>query len=279
MFIPLLLLILFVVFPAAKLLSMSLTDWDGLSKNSNFIGLDNYKKIIFNSPEVWISLRNNAIYLFGHLLFFPLEIMVAFMLHRIIKGNKFFKTVVFLPYIINGVAVAYVFAYFFSPQNGALNSMMEAAKLGNMIQPWLSGEKVVNFTLLFVSLWRYSGQHVILFLAGIQAIPEELYEAAKMDGANAFQQFKNIIIPGIITVIEILLFMNARGALQMFDIPFLMTSGGPGYASSTFTLYTINTAFTFNSFGLAASMAILLIIIILILTQIQKRILNYSRGD
>ncbi|MCX7842889.1 MAG: sugar ABC transporter permease [Clostridia bacterium] len=136
---------------------------------------------------------------------------------------------------------------------------------------WLSDTKLVNFTLAVTSLWKYSGQHVVIFIAGIMSIPFQYYEAAKIDGASAWQQFSHITIPGISTVINLLLFLNIRGCLMIFDLPFVMTNGGPGYESSTFMVYTINTAFKFNQYGMASAMAVILVLIIALGTFLQNK--------
>lgn len=274
LFIPVMLLLAFVVYPTFDLFRMSLTSWDGLTEARNFIGLENYKNMFLNSPDVWLSLKNNGIYFFTHLLFIPLEIIVAVILDSKIRASSFFKTVVFMPYIVNGVAIAYAFAFFYSPYNGALDEILKAVGLGSLQQSWLGDVKIVNFSLTAISLWKYCGFHIVLFLAGLQSIPEEIIEASVVDGANAVQRFFNIILPSIKTVVEIVLFLNVRGALQAFDIPFVVTGGGPGYASSTFTVYTLATAFTYQNFGMASSMGVTLLFMILILSKVQSLIFN-----
>ena len=149
--IPLTLLICFVVFPAGDLIRMSFTNWDGYSSSSDFIGFDNYISM-FQNKDLWTSLRNNGVYFAAHLLFIPIELMVAVMLTSKMRAAKAYKTIVFLPYIINGVAIAYAFSYFFSPVNGAFNSMLEFAHLEGFIRNWLSDEKIVNFVLAFQRL-------------------------------------------------------------------------------------------------------------------------------
>lgn len=181
---------------------------------------------------------------------------------------------VFMPYIINGVAISYAFSYFFSPINGAFDAILSTAHLEGFIRSWLSDPKIVNFVLAFVSLWRFSGYHVILFMAALQSIPQDTLEAAKVDGANIWQLFRYVQIPAIMLMVDFVLFDNIRGALQVFDIPFVMTSGGPGYASSTFTLYTINTAFTYSNFGLASAMAMAIMVIIILIYLVQNTVIH-----
>jgi multiple sugar transport system permease protein len=271
--IPLLLLIAFVVFPAFDLFKMSFTNWDGYSPSSKFIGIDNYISMLKNS-DLWLSLKNNAVYFVVHLLMIPVELGFAVLLISKLRAAKFYKTMVFMPYIINGVAIAYVFSYFFSPINGAFDSILQVLNLDSLSRNWLSDVKIVNYVLSFVSVWKYSGYHVILFMAALQSIPKDLEEAAKVDGATTVHIFKFIQVPAIMLMVDFVLFDNIRGALQVFDIPFVMTSGGPGYASSTFTLYTIKTAFTFSNFGLASTMAVAIMVLIIVIYIIQNKIIH-----
>lgn len=271
--IPMVLLIGFVVVPAFDLIRMSFTNWDGYSKSFDLIGLDNYKDM-FKNKDLWLSLRNNAVYFFGHLIFIPIELLFAVLLTSRLRAARFYKTMVFMPYIINGVAISYAFSYFFSPINGAFDEILTMVHLESFIRNWLSDPKIVNFVLTFVSLWRFSGYHVILFMAALQSLPQDVQEAARVDGANAWQMFRNIQIPAIMLMVDFVLFDNIRGALQVFDIPYVMTSGGPGYASSTFTLYTIDTAFKYSNFGLASTMAVAIMAMIVVIYLIQNKIIH-----
>ncbi|WP_163100179.1 carbohydrate ABC transporter permease [Peribacillus alkalitolerans] len=272
LFIPTILISLFMIYPLINLVVLSFTSWDGLSPTKTFVGLTNFKKIIFDSPEVWVSLKNNGVYFVGHLLFIPIELFIAFLLDKRIRFSKMFKTIIFLPYIINTVAVACMFMFLFSSQDGVLNSMLQFFHMDNI--GWLSDSEIVNYSLTGVSLWKFSGIHIILFLAAFQSLPTDMIEASIIDGASTFKQFYHIVLPNIKPVIEIVLFLNIRGALQIFDIPYVMTSGGPNHASDTFTLQTINTAFQYQNFGLACAMAIVLMIIIIIFSIIQKKLFN-----
>ncbi len=271
--VPLTLLIAFVVFPAIDLFKMSFTNWDGYSLSSNFIGLENYITMLKNK-DLWLSLKNNGVYFVVHLFMIIVELGFAVLLTSKLRAAKFYKTMVFLPYIINGVAIAYAFSYFFSPINGAFDAILQAMNLEGWIRNWLSDEKVVNYVLAFVSLWRFSGYHVILFMAALQSIPKDIEEAANVDGANTWHLFRYIQVPAIMLMVDFVLFDNIRGALQVFDIPFVMTAGGPGYASSTFTLYTIKTAFTFSNFGLASTMAVTIMIMIVVIYLIQNELIH-----
>ncbi|MBV7506794.1 sugar ABC transporter permease [Bacillus sp. sid0103] len=272
LFIPTILISLFMIYPIINLVALSFTSWDGLNPTKTFVGLKNFKKIIFDSPEVWVSLKNNAVYFAGHLLFIPIELFLAFLLDNRVRCSKMFKTITFLPYIINTVAVACMFIFLFSSQDGVLNSMLQFFHMNKI--GWLSDPEIVNYSLTGVSIWKFSGIHIILFLAAFQSLPTDMIEASIIDGASTFKQFYHIVLPNIKPVVEIVLFLNVRGALQIFDIPYVMTSGGPNHASETFTLQTINTAFQYQNFGLACAMAIVLMIIIIIFSIIQKKLFN-----
>lgn len=278
--IPMALLVAFVVFPAFDLFRMSLTNWDGYSPDSDFIALGNYESM-FQNKELWMSLKNNAVYFFVHLCMIPVELGFAVLLTSKLRGAKFYKTMVFMPYIINGVAIAYAFSYFFSPINGAFDEILSVLHLDFLIRSWLSDSKIVNYVLSFVSLWRFSGYHVILFMAALQSLPKDIQEAAAIDGAGTWQLFRYIQIPSIMLMVDFILFDNIRGALQVFDIPFVMTGGGPGYASSTFTLYTIDTAFKYSNFGLASAMAVAIMFMIVAVYLIQNKIIHgvVLKGD
>ncbi|MEH7011075.1 sugar ABC transporter permease [Neobacillus niacini] len=272
LFIPTILISLFMIYPLIRLVALSFTSWDGLSLTKTFVGLTNFKKIIFDSPEVWVSLKNNGIYFVGHLLFIPIELFLAFLLDNRVRNSKMFKTITFLPYMINTVAVACMFIFLYSSQDGVLNSMLQFFHMDKI--GWLSDPEIVNYSLTGVSLWKFSGIHIILFLAAFQSLPKDMIEASIIDGASTFKQFYHIVLPNIKPVVEIVLFLNVRGALQIFDIPYVMTSGGPNHASETFTVQTINTAFQYQNFGLACAMAIVLMIIIIIFSIIQKKLFN-----
>ena len=202
------------------------------------------------------------------------ELAFAVLLTGKLRAAKFYKTMVFMPYIINGVAISYAFSYFFSPINGAFDAILTSVHLETLIRSWLSDPKIVNFVLAFVSIWRFSGYHVILFMAALQSVPQDILESARVDGANTWQLFRYVQIPAIMLMVDFVLFDNIRGALQVFDIPFVMTAGGPGYASSTFTLYTIKTAFTFSNFGMASTMAVAIMVMIILIYVIQNNLIH-----
>ncbi|MGL4898299.1 MAG: carbohydrate ABC transporter permease, partial [Cetobacterium sp.] len=160
LFIPTVMLLSFIIYPALKLVYISLTDWNGISESYNFIGFENFKTL-FTSKSLWTTLKANSIYFTLHFLLIPVELYIAFLLDRFIKGSEFFKSIFFMPYIINGVAVAYMFSFLYSSEDGVLNAALELMKMSKI--GWLSDPEIVNYSLAGVSLWRFTGMPIILF--------------------------------------------------------------------------------------------------------------------
>lgn len=273
--IPVILLFMFVVYPSVDLIAMSLTDWNGVSPHRSFIGVGNYVDMFTRSPDLWMSLRNNLTYLIVHMVMIPIELCLAAMLNTRFRGSNFVKTIVFLPYILNSVGMSYAFSYFFSPVNGGFNHILTSLGLQGWIRKWLSDPAIVNYVLSFVSVWRFMGYHIVLFATGLRSISTDVMEAARIDGANALQQLVYVQLPSMRLVVSFVLFDCIRGTLQLFDIPFIMTNGGPGYASSTFTLYTIETAFNYNSFGMAATMAVAIMVIVILVYATENLLMKH----
>ncbi|MCX7711231.1 MAG: sugar ABC transporter permease [Clostridia bacterium] len=274
--VPVLLLIMFLVYPTLRLFYMSFTDWDGAMPTKNFVGMDNYVTV-FTTPEVWLSLRNNLYYIANGILQNIIALFFAIILDSKLKGKNFFKATIFVTYVINSAAVGYMFNYVYDFEKGPLNIFL--TMMGVEPIPFLTHPIIVNVSIACVSLWRYTGYTMVLYLAALQSVPSELYESAMVDGASAWQRFTNITIPSIIRVVELNLFLCLSGGLQAFTEAFIMTKGGPGYDSSTFLTYIIKAAFEFNSFGLSAALSFALLILILVVTYIQRKVVLRGGGD
>lgn len=276
--VPTILLAIFVIYPLINMIVLSFQKWDGNSVDKIWVGFKNYYRLFTNSPVSWRALLNNGMYLFFGLAIIPLQILISGLLTSGLRGANFYKVTIFLPYIINSVAIGYAFSFFFSPVSGGFNGLLQMAHLDHLIQHWLSDENVVNFTLNFVSYWKVFGFNIVLISAALTSISTEQLESASVEGANIFQKLWYIQIPQIGKTLNIIVFMTIAGALQVFDIPFIMTSGGPNYASTTFSLYAINLAFKYEDYGLAAAMAVVLILFILIINSFPKLIKKLAGG-
>jgi multiple sugar transport system permease protein len=264
--VPMLLLLVFGYVPLLSITYNSFTNWDGLTKN-DWIGLRNYVDL-FTRVENYRVFYVSLYYFFGSFIQLALALYFATILSFKTKFSNFFKGVLFFPNLINGVAVSFIFLYFFRDQGGTLNTLLRAIGLDGLAQLWLTNPKLINYSLTGVSIWRYLGFNMVLFLGAIQSISSEIFEAAELDGANRWHQFTRIIFPSIRPVVYINLVLAIKGALSVFEIPYIMTGGGNG--SETFVIRTVDMAFKYSKFGLASAMALVLTVFILLVTWIQK---------
>ncbi|WP_081756752.1 carbohydrate ABC transporter permease [Gorillibacterium massiliense] len=272
LFIPLVLLFTFTYYPAANLFYYSMLRWDGLT-NKEFIGFQNYKEI-FTNPDYFAVLKNNLYYFIGGVVQTGLALYFAVVLNGKIRGRNGFRVILFLPYIMHSVAIVFMFQALFNNQYGTLNAFLHAIGLDFLQQNWLGDRPTVNYALAFISLWKYMGLSLVIFMGALQSIPQDVYEAARIDGASASQQFWSITLPSIRKVVELLLLLTISGALSAFEIPFIMTGGANG--TETFITKTIAVAFSFNQIGLGSALAVVMLLIVLLFIGLQKIIL---RGD
>lgn len=269
--IPTVLLFIFTYIPAFNMFRYSFEERDQFGVNVKFIGFENYKTI-FNTPEYFSTFKNSIYYLFGSFIQLGLALFLATILCSKIRFSNFFKGVLFFPYMINTVAVAVIFRRFFqrgdgiTNTDGTLNSIITL--LGGEPVKFLSTEGLVNVCLVFVSIWRYIGFDLVMFIGAIQSVSPDIYEAAELDGANRWQVFRYIIAPGIRPIILLQMILAIKGAISVYEIPYIITGGR--FGSSTFVIQTTETAFKFQKVGLASAMAVVLTIIIIIVTVIQK---------
>lgn len=271
---PLGLLFLFTYVPVANMIYYSFTSWDGLDAVKEPVGLDNYVKI-FTKPEIFRVFLVSVYYLVGALFQLGLALYFATVLSFKTRFRNLFKGVIFFPYLLNGVAIGLVFLFFFRP-GGTLDAMLVLVGVENP-PLWLGDPSLVNISLAATSVWRYMGLNFVLFLGAIQSIPDEQYEAADLDGATSWQKFRFIILPSISPIVGLSLILAVSGALSVFEIPFIMTKGANG--SETFVIQTINTAFKFSKVGLASAMAVVLLVLVLVVSWIQRRIFPEEQGD
>ena len=270
-FAPVALLIVFTYYPAAKLIYYSFTNYNGLATQPEFVGLLNWKKL-FASDELWETLSHSIYYIVGGLVQNVLALMLAVFLNdKSIKGRKVFRGLIFLPFILNGTSVSFMFRYFFNYTKGPLNLALNALGLSSV--SWLGNPAVVNWSLAFVCLWRYSGYIMVIYLAALQSVPAEYYEAATIDGASGWQRMRYITLPQIQPIIALQMFLNISGAINIFDIPFIITSGGPTGASQTLAMQAVDYAFVFKNYGLASAYSVFCTLIIVVLFVLQNKLL------
>lgn len=275
LFVPVGLLLLFTYLPVANMFSYSFTSWDGLDKQKDWVGLDNYIRI-FTDPEIFAVFSVSLYYLAGAFLQLGLALYLATILSFELRAKNFFKGVIFFPYLINGVAIGFVFLYLFQG-DGALDLLLKFFGLDFLIQQWLGNPDVVNWSMTGTSVWRYLGFNVVLYLGAIASIQPELFEASELDGANRWHQFRYIILPSIKRITLLTMILAIAGSLSVFEIPYIMLMGANG--TETFVIATVEKAFQLRKVGLASAMAVVLLIIVLIVTVIQRWLIKDERAE
>ena len=265
---PLVLLGVFTYIPVVNLFYYSVTSWDGLDPHKAYVGTANYRAI-FDNPEYFHVFKVSLYYFVASFVQIAVALYFATILSFKVRFSNIFKGILFFPSLMNGVAIAFIFLYFFR-EGGTLDSVLDLLGLASLKHQWLGDPSLINYSLSGVSVWRYMGLNFVLFLGAIQSIPAQLYEAADIDGATRWQQFRYIIAPGIRPIIGLTFILAIAGSLAVFEIPFIMTGGANG--SETFVIQTVKQAFENEHVGLASAMAVVLLFIILVVTAIQRKI-------
>ena len=252
-------------FVASFLLGFTQSTVLGIEK---WIGLGNYRNLI-EDPLFWQSLKVTVIYSLGSVpLLLIIGFAIALLMNQKVKGIFIFRTIYYLPSVVSGVAVSLLWVWIFNPRIGLINRFLGFFGIEGPM--WLFDQFWVLPAFIVMSLWGVGGS-MIIYLAGLQGIPTELYEAAEIDGAGIFNQFKNVTLPLMTPIIFFNLVMGVIGSFQVFTQAFVMTNGGPGNASLFYVLYIYRQAFQFGHFGFGSALAWVLFLIILILTLIVIR--------
>lgn len=269
--IPVILMLVFTYYPAVKLVIYSFTDWDGIAKQLNFIGLKNWIRL-FDNNEAITTVGHSLYYIAGGIVQNALALFLAVILNnKNLRGRNALRGVIVLPFILNGTAVSYMFRYVYDFSKGPLNQILK--ELGAQPVYWLRNPATVNWALAFVALWRYTGYLMVIYIASLQSIPDELYEAAQIDGAGAWQRFRYVTLPQLTEVFKLQMFLNISGAINTFDLPFVITSGGPLGASKTLAMRANELAFQYDQYGFASAYGVFCTIIIVLIYIAQDKLL------
>ncbi|TVY08831.1 carbohydrate ABC transporter permease [Paenibacillus cremeus] len=267
--------LLFTTIPLVSSLVLSFYDWNILSP-PKFIGLSNFIRL-FTDDDIFItSLKNTVLYVIAVVPFgIGLGLIAAVVLNQQLKGVAFWRAVYFLPVITSTVAISLVWRWIFNPDVGLINVILRGLAVANP-PSWIGGVEWALPSIMIVAIWKTIGYNMVIFLAGLQNIPKELYEAASIDGSNRWNSFWHVTVPLLrpttffITVIAII------NSFQVFGFALIMTEGGPGNATNTLVLYVYQQGFKFFNMGYASAIAWVLFVIILIFTLLQSYI-NHRR--
>jgi ABC-type sugar transport system permease subunit len=269
-------LLLFMVFnfyPLLRTFQLSVYNWDGIAPVMQFIGLKHYVHIITQNPEFWKSM-GNALYITVLALTIQngLALLLALLVSREIKGENIYRTIFFLPPVLSGIVVGLIWKWIYDGNYGILNHMLSSLGWTSFTNfAWLAEIKTSITSVAIVHMWKGFGYGFIILLAGLQTIPKELYEAAKVDGADAWHQFKHITVPAMIPVFTVVTILTILGTMQIFDLIYSMTRGGP--AGHTHVPITRIYEYMANGeFGYSTAMSVIFGIILLIISVFQIEI-------
>ncbi|MEV0047735.1 sugar ABC transporter permease [Nocardia rhamnosiphila] len=253
----------FLVFPLGFSLYLSFHEWDMFGP-IRFTGLRNFRELLTADPLFAIALRNTIVYTLGTLIpTVSISLVVAAALNRGVRGTGFFRTVVFLPLAISSVVMAVIWRFVFDTNNGLLNTMLGGVGLGPI--PWLVEPRWAMVSVCLVSVWKSIPFATVVLLAAMQGVPQELYEAAKIDGAGAIRRFVSITVPLIRGALSFVLVVSIIGSVQAFDQIYVLTggNGGPETGTYVFGIMIFQNAFAFGDAGYASAIAWLIFLVLL----------------
>jgi raffinose/stachyose/melibiose transport system permease protein len=250
-----------VLFPIVQSLFLSFFSWDGIS-NRQYVGLANYRRMFTGDDVFWTAFRNSLGYLVIVIVIqLGGALIVANLLLSLRWGRELVKTLYLLPAVISTVAIAFLFQRIYSVSPvGLLNQLLHWVGLGGLAEPWLSDTRTVLAAVSIPEGWRFSGLYMLIIYAGFLAVPRELEEAARLDGANSWQVFTKIRFPYIRPVWYTSLILAVTYGLRAFDIPYLLTNGGPGQSSELMTTYMYKSAFVSTDYGYASSISVFIVV-------------------
>ncbi len=265
--------LIFAIYPTYSVLEYSFTDWDGISPERNFVGLENYQKL-FSDKIFWAAFRNTFVWS-GVIIVINvgLGLVIAAMLARVWKARLLIQTCIVLPVVISPMAVATIWRWMYQP-TGVINQVLEKIGLGAFATPWLGSPDAVLYALAFAHSWSTIGLSVIIFLAGLQAVDEDLYEAARVDGANPLQSFRHVTLPALRPVTAVVFILTLTQSFKVFDIVWATTQGGPIRFSEILSTYMYKRGALENQYGYGSAIGVSLLVIVSLATIIYMQIQN-----
>lgn len=261
----------FVMFAIVYSVVLGFTDWDGIGPK-NFIGVENYLKLAVNDD--FLLTLMNTLKVAGLSIIFQISIglLLSWLLFRThSRIYKLYRAIYFLPVVIASTAIATMFRIILNNDIGVISSLMEKVGMGNLVRPWLSDQQVVLYVVIIVQIWQYIGTYVIIFLAALQSIDEGMLDSAQLDCQNSFQLFWYVVLPTIRPTLITAVILCFTGSMKSFDIPFIMTAGGPGYSSSYVGNYMYALIFSRRKYGRGSAVACCIMLISVIFTTIFNR--------
>ncbi|WP_223830109.1 carbohydrate ABC transporter permease [Paenibacillus arenilitoris] len=264
----------FVIVPTLSSVYLSFTSWDGISDDIRFIGLDNFIEIA-KSPRVHNALKNTMIFAVALVV---LENVVALALAVLVDQVRWFRnlfrSIFYFPVLMSGIIMGFIWMIILNYNFGVMNQLLDMTGLGSLKTDWLGDPDYALISIILSTVWKAAGYYMIIYLAGLQGIPQELNEAASIDGANRWQQFRHITFPLLAGATTVCVMLSMIGSLKIFDQIAVMTDGGPGFATETLTYIIYKVGFGELRQGFGTALAIVLFALTLIISLIQIKLLR-----
>jgi ABC-type sugar transport system permease subunit len=265
---------LFIVYPTASSIYLSLTSWNGISPEIKFIGLENFKEI-FQSERVHNALKNTVILTVVLVILENIVALgLAIIIERIRRFSNFFRVAFYLPVLLSGIVMGFIWKIIYNYNFGALSQILDKVGLSGLKVDWLGDSDLSIYAIIFATVWKQSGYYMIIYLAALQGVPQELHEAAKIDGASPWQLFRHVTFPLLSGAVTVSVILSTISSLKIFDQIAIMTDGGPGFATETLTYIVYKVAFAEARQGFGTALALVLFALILIVAIIQIRVLR-----
>lgn len=262
---------LLVLVPMGYAFYISFFNWGGFGTPTDSVGFDNYTRL-FDDPvflgDLW---RGFLLIAFSIVLQLPFALAMAVLLNQKLRGRALYRMLFFAPYILSEVITGVLFSMIFAPDEGLADKVLDAVGLAGLGGDWFAGQDTVLPTLFLVMTWKYFGFHMMLYLAGLQGIPAELHEAARIDGASAWQRFRHITLPLLAPTLRISVFLAVIGAIQLFDLVWVITAGGPDHASETMVISLFQYGFKRYQMGYASAISVAMFLISLVFALAYQR--------
>ena len=268
----LILFAVFYIYPVYKVFQLSVFEWDGISKAKDYVGLGNFKDVIFD--KIWWGSMWNAAYITFLALVFQnaLALILALIVDKEIKCGKFYRVVFYLPPVLSGIVIGLIWNWIYDGNYGLLNYWLSGLGLGELGRAWLADPKTALTCVAIIHMWRGFGWGFIILLAGLQNIPRELYEAARIDGAGGWDVFKKVTVPLMIPVFILVAVLTVLGTMQIYDLIVATTGGGPGYHTEVPITRILASMIGSSRFGHACAQGLVFGVVLLIVSMIQLRL-------
>ncbi|WP_341279155.1 sugar ABC transporter permease [Paenibacillus sp. FSL H8-0537] len=256
------------IFPILRLFQYSITDYNGFSQDYSYIGFNNFKDLL-NGDVLGVSLKNTLLYtlitvVFGNLI----GLALALLLNMKIRGKGIYRSLAYIPTLFSAIVVGFLWSYVYMPDYGLISTFLDKIGINNDNLNFLGNYSSALYAIILVEIWKNIGTTMIVFLAGLQTVPNDLLEAGKMDGCGPWRLLQHVKIPLLATAITINVTLSLINGLKAFDFPFIMTNGGPGTATNTLIFSIYKMAFTEQLFGKASALGVISFAVIIVITAV-----------